>query len=243
VVWREDTVNRMRSLSREPAARRSLTRIAEGTEAGGVISGISPHPRREGRFDVVVDGKRAAVLSADAVQRLGLHTGDAWTSELAARVSEEAEAVRVFDRALAMLASRGRSVRELRLALLQKREPAPLVDAAVARLLALGLLNDELFARQFVRSRMERAGFSTRRLQAELARRGVERAAIDAAIAEVREEEQIDPAEMLERLASRKLRAMTKLDPPTRRRRLLAFLSRRGYDFDEIRALITRLDV
>ena len=240
MAWREDAVNLMRSRSRESAARRS--RASEGEAPSGVITEISPSVRREGRFDVMVGGRRAAVLSADSVLRLGLHTGDEWTPELAARVAPEAESVRVFDRALAMLASRGRSVREMRLALLRKREPEPLVSAAIERLVALGALNDELFARQFVRSRMVRAGLSKRRLQSELARRGVERSAIDAAIADVAEEEQIDPAESLERVAAKKLRTMSKLDAPTRRRRLFSFLARRGYDSDEIRTVMTKLE-
>ena len=191
---------------------------------------------------MLVDGRRAAVLSAEGVQRLGLHTGDEWTPALAERAGAEAEALRVFDRALAMLASRGRSVKEMRLALLRKREPEPLVNAAIARLLALGALNDELFARQFARSRLLRGGVSTRRIQGELARRGVERAAVDAAIAEVREEEQIDPADSLRRVAAKKFSSMSKLDPPTRRRRLFAFLMRRGYDADEIRTVMTTLE-
>lgn len=207
----------------------------------GVITEISPSGRREGRFDVMVDGKRAAILGADAVQRLGMHTGDPFTESLADRVHAESESLRVFDRGLAMLASRARSARELRLLLLRKREPEPLVNAAVERLVAVGALNDELFARQFVRSRIARAGFSTRRLQAELARRGVERAAVDAAIAEVREDEAIDPAETLAKLAERKVRTMTKLDNATRRRRLFAFLARRGYPSDEIREVMTRI--
>jgi regulatory protein len=201
-----------------------------------IVTAISPVGRRADRYDVMVDGKRSAVLSAEAVERVGLHTGDEWSEALAARVEEEAEALRVFDRALGMLAVRGRSTRELRLALLRKREPEPLVDAAVARLLSVGALNDDVFARQFVRSRAAR--YSARRLRAELARRGVSRQVADASIAEVTEEEALDPAETLDRLVARKLRAMAKLDLPTRRRRLYAFLARRGYDPDEIRSAL-----
>ena len=200
-----------------------------------VITEISPSGRREGRFDVVVDGKRTAVLSADGIQRLAIHTGDAYTESLAALVAAEAQSLRVYDRALAMLASRARSARELRLGLLRKREPEPLVDAAVARLLANGSLNDESFARGFVRAKMTRAGFSSRRLQAELARRGVARNVADAAIREVTADEAIDPAELLRVLAQRKLRTMTKLDAPTRKRRLYGYLARRGYGGAEIR--------
>ena len=203
-----------------------------------VITEISPSGRRAGRFDVVVDGKRTAVLSADGVQRLAIHTGDAWTESLAALVAGEAQSLRVYDRALAMLAVRARSARELRLGLLRKREPEKLVDAAVARLLAAGALNDELFARGFVRAKMARSGFSPRRLQAELARRGVARGIADAAIKEVTEDEEIDPAALLRDLVARKLRTLTKVDAPTRRRRLHGYLARRGYGGQEIRAAL-----
>lgn len=205
------------------------------------ITDISPTSRREGRFDVMVDGKRVAVLSMEAVDRLRLHTGDPFTEALAARIADEGERVRVFDRALGMLASQSRAARELRLALLRKREAEPLVEAAITKLLRIGALDDARFARQFVRARIARGGFSARRLQSELARRGVERAAAEEAIAEVRADEQIDPAETLERLASRKLRMMSKLDAPTRDRRLFAFLARRGYDASEIRTVMRTL--
>ena len=212
-----------------------------GEPVGPRITDISPAGRREGRFDVVVDGRRVAILSMEAVDRLQLHTGDPFTESLAAKIAAESEQVRVYDRALAMLATRSRAARELRLALLRKREPEALVDAAISKLLRVGALDDARFARQFVRSRMSRAGFSTRRLQSELARRGVERVAADAAISEVREDEAIDPAETLERLAARKLRMMSKLDAPTRDRRLYAFLARRGYDSTEIRSVMQTL--
>jgi regulatory protein len=39
----------------------------------------------------------------------------------------------------------------------------------------------------------------------------------------------------VERAARRKLRSLAKLDPATRRRRLYAFLARRGYDGEDIR--------
>ncbi len=83
----------------------------------------------------------------------------------------------------------------------------------MARLVSLGALNDEVFARQFVRIRLSREGI--RRIQSELARRGVSREAISAAIEEVREEERIDPAEALAGVVAKKLRSMSKLDAPT----------------------------
>jgi len=73
-------------------------------------------------------------------------------------------------------------------------------------------------------------------VQQDLARKGVARDVTDAAIATVFEEEQVDQREIVEQAARRKLASLRKLELAVRRRRLYAFLARRGYDSDDIRA-------
>ena len=51
----------------------------------------------------------------------------------------------------------------------------------------------------------------------------------------------MDADAILERVATRKLRSLERLDEPTRRRRLYEFLARRGYDSDDIRRVMDRL--
>ena len=51
----------------------------------------------------------------------------------------------------------------------------------------------------------------------------------------------IDPSAVIERVAQKKLAQLGNLDPLTLRRRLFAFLARRGYDLDEIKAVVGRL--
>lgn len=139
-----------------------------------------------------------------------------------------------YDRALDMLEARSRGVAELRRLLLRKGEPEADVDAAIERLRASGLLDDANFARQLTRSKALGAGHSRRRIQQELTKRGVAREISDEAIAEVFEHEEVDEEASIERVARKKLRMLTKADAPTRRRRLYAFLARRGYDADDI---------
>ena len=139
-----------------------------------------------------------------------------------------------YDRALDLLEARGRGVTELRRLLIQKGEPQPDVDDAIARLQRSGLLDDAMYARQFARSKALGAGFSRRRLQHELTKRGVAREVSDAAIEEVFEQEGVDDPASIERVARKKLKTLDKLDIPTQRRRLYAFLARRGYDSDDI---------
>jgi regulatory protein len=202
-----------------------------------LITAIVPSPRKPGRFDLLVDGRHEATVSIDIVERLGLATGRAYDA-VRADVRREAAVLATYDRALNLLALRARSARELRRQLVRKGEPAEQVDAAIARLLAAGLLDDAAFARQFTRTKAMGAGMSRRRIQQELSRRGVARDVGDGAIADVFAEEDLDEGAVVEQAARKKLRSLRNLDAKTRKRRLFAYLARRGYDLDDIRHAI-----
>jgi regulatory protein len=148
---------------------------------------------------------------------------------------------RTYNRALDMLTRAPRSARDLRRRLLLKGEPEADVDVTVERLTASGLLNDESYARAFVRSKVASQGFSRRRLQQELAKRGVARDVADAAIAEVLHDEDVDETANIERVAQKKLRTLRGLDEETQRRRLSSYLARRGYEMDDVRAVVRRV--
>ena len=199
-----------------------------------LITAIHPTPRHPGRFDVLVDGKRHATLSLDALERLNLAVGDSVAGR-EALIEQEAAQLHVYDRALNMLAFRARSSAELARSLARKGEPKELVDRAVTRLQEQGLLDDAAFAQAFARTKVLGAQQSKRRVQQDLARKGVARTVTDAAIAAVFEEEGVDQREVVERAARRKLRSLAKLEPLVRRRRLYGFLARRGYDGEDIR--------
>ena len=146
-----------------------------------------------------------------------------------------------YDRALDMLEARSRGVAELRRLLIKKGEPEAEVDAVIVRLKSSGILDDANFARQLTRSKAIGAGLSRRRIGQELAKRGVPRDISDEAIEAVFDEEGIDETESIDRVARKKLRMLTKVDDATRRRRLYAFLARRGYDNDDISRVLQAL--
>lgn len=206
-----------------------------------IITEITPSPRRTGRFDVLADGRPFATLSLDQIERLHLHVGVLVSPMMREAVEREAQALATFDRAANLLALRARATGELRRALIRRGEPEPFVDAALERLTRLGLLDDAAFARQFVHAKATGAGHSTRRLRTELARRGVAREIADAAIVEVFADESIDREAIIDEVARKKLRTLGRFDPLTRRRRLYAFLARRGYDSDDIARVIRKL--
>ena len=146
-----------------------------------------------------------------------------------------------YDRALTLLGFRARSVAELRRALIRKGEPGAQVDEVIARLVDQRVLNDADFARQFARSKVTGGGASRLRILQELGRKGVARDVAERAVAELLEDEGLDPAASVHRVAEKKWRLLAQLDPGTRRRRLYAFLARRGFNPDEIRSALDKL--
>jgi regulatory protein len=146
-----------------------------------------------------------------------------------------------YERALSLLEHRARSVAELRRKLIQKGAPKAEVDDVLARLLDQKLLDDADFARQFARAKITGTGASRIRILQELRHKGVANDVAERALEELDDEEGIDPSASIQRVAEKKWRALAKLDDVTRRRRLYAFLARRGFNPEEIREALTLL--
>ncbi|MEP6733435.1 MAG: regulatory protein RecX [bacterium] len=199
-----------------------------------VISAIVAAPRQPGRFAILVDGESIATLSIDAIEQLQLAVGKDIGS-IIDRIALEAAQIKVYDRAINVLAFRARSSAELSRALIRKGEERIHVERAIERLKAQGLLDDAAFAQSFTRAKVLGANQSRRRVQQELARKGVPRDVTDAAIDVVFEEEGVDQRVIVEQAARKKMKSLRALEPAVRRRRLYGFLARRGYDGDDIR--------
>jgi regulatory protein len=146
-----------------------------------------------------------------------------------------------YNYALNLLGARPYSTSALRKKLIQREyEPAD-ADDAIGRLVDNGLLDDRKYAEQFARSKIVTTGASKRRVQQDLYRKGITGELATNAIAAVIEDEEIDPGAVIERVARKKLAQLGDLEPIVIRRRLFAFLARRGYELDEIKRVVARL--
>ncbi len=143
--------------------------------------------------------------------------------------------------AVEALARSARSTKDLARWLAKREHPADEIDAAIAKLTERGMLNDATYALAFARSRALGRGMSRRRIQAELARRGVAKDLAEAAIAEVMTDENVDERAMVEAAGARKFRSLQKLEPDIQRRRLYGFLARKGYPSDLVRNTVKKL--
>lgn len=148
----------------------------------------------------------------------------AYRAQLIRRQSTEA-----LQKAVALLAARARSCRELERRLLERGLLPQAVSAALARLEAEGLVDDEAFARAWAQARAARSMGRARILQ-ELRLKGVPDAAAHAAVTALDPDGQQAQAVQI----ARKLLARQD-DPasPAARRRMLAAMQRRGYGYAE----------
>lgn len=117
-----------------------------------------------------------------------------------------------------------------------RRGVAEDVAAAVLdRFEAVDLIDDEEFARQWVRSRHVGRGLARRALAYELRQRGVEDVVVREAVEEIDPDQELAAARALVR---RRLPAMRGDDPARRTRRLAGMLARKGYGSgDAMRAI------
>jgi regulatory protein len=110
------------------------------------------------------------------------------------------------------------------------------VDSAIERLVELELLDDANYAAQYINAHSER-GRGPVRLRADLRRKGVESAVIEQALAE-----QFPPGTDLRaqplQLARKRAAQLGDLPRATKRRRLLAYLARRGFGGWEVLSVV-----
>lgn len=107
-------------------------------------------------------------------------------------------------------------------------------DAAelVAKFERLNYLNDERLARELVSRLSERKGKSKSVIARELRQRGISSSAVDEALEAIDDDDELSKAT---ELALQRVRQFSKLDDATAERRLVGFLSRRGYSGQTVR--------
>jgi regulatory protein len=130
------------------------------------------------------------------------------------------------ERALGLLAVRPRSRRELRSRLLRAGFDPDEVDGELERLEAVGLVDDEEYARRVAEHEITVRLSGRRAIVSRLAARGVDRETIDRAL----EEAGVPDEERAFELARGRARRLSGLAPEQAFARLVAFLGRRGYD-------------
>jgi len=201
------------------------------------ITAIEPQRLHPERVNVHVDGAFRLGLSAELVLAEPLRVGDEVDEARLAELEAKDQAWKARDAALSLLSYRARTSVELERRLKRKGFDDEVAASTVERLDRLGVVDDAAFAESFVRDRVRLRPHGMRRLGQELRAKGVDEDVARAAIAEVMDREGATELD-LARAAAARWKPLPGEDPARARARLAAFLARRGFGGDAVRAVL-----
>jgi regulatory protein len=206
------------------------------TVRAGRVTALRPTKRDPDRIAVDLDGSFAFALPATLVADERIDVGDTLDSDRVSALLAAEQASRAIEAALVFLGYRPRSEKEVRDRLRRGGFEQDAIEHAIARLHEWRYLDDADFARCWVENRSTHRPRGRRLLQQELRHKGIDgetaREAIDDA--------DLDETGAAEALARRRLPAYAGDEPAAIRRRLGAYLARRGYGYDVIRIALDR---
>jgi regulatory protein len=199
----------------------------------GTITALEVQKRNKERVNVYLDGEFAFGLNLLDATRL--RKGQTLTDPEIEALRERDEIAHSYDRAVAFLSYRPRSIAEIRQNLIEKKIDDAVIDAVIARLVEQGYVDDAAFARFWVGNRQEFEPSGARALRFELRQKGIASDVIDEVLAE------LDTSEAAYRAAKDKARRLRGNDKRTFRQKVGAILARRGFDYDTARTVTDRL--
>ncbi len=209
------------------------------------ITALKIQARDKNRVNVFVDGRYRFSLDISQVAELGIKTGNEYDEAGLQNLENESQFGKLYTRSLEYVLVRPRSQREIRDYLYRKTRDTrtktgeikrgvsqELTERVFDRLEQKGYISDEKFARFWLENRNVRKGSSLRKLQSELSAKGVAR----EVISQVLEQTDRSDAEEIKKIIIKKARRYDSED------KLIAYLARQGFRYDDIMQAIREIE-
>ena len=196
------------------------------------ITKIESQRKNPTRKSLYADGDFLIGISAETLLRFGIRTGDEIGEDTlnALQATEELQGAKTV--ALRFLSYRPRTEKEIRSKLREKEFGDEEIEKTLASLHTLGYINDEEFARSYIRNQLALRPKGTLVLKQKLLLLGVAKETIDTALNEVFQGTSQHDAAMDAAQKFLKKLVPSKDDPRKTKQKLAAFLSRRGFPWD-----------
>jgi regulatory protein len=196
------------------------------------ITALKVQKKNRDRVSVFLDGRFAFGLPA--IVAVPLKVDQILSDAEIEALQEQGYVEGAYNHALNFLSYRPRSRAEV-VTYLQRRDVSEQqAESIIARLERVGLLNDDEFARFWVENRERHRPKGLRALRYELRGKGLGDDVIERALASV------DVSDGAYRAAGKRARQLSHLDGSTFRRKMVAYLARRGFDYEVARDAVER---
>ncbi len=144
------------------------------------------------------------------------------------------------DYAFLLLKFRQRSEQEIREKLKRKKFPPEIIRETVIFLKEKAFLDDQIFAREWISSRLKRP-LGLRRIRQELKLKGVPDKIIQSEIEQAGQDYREEA--VVEEIAQGKAQKLKNLDPQKAKGRIYGYLLRRGFSPDSVSEAVLRLNL
>jgi regulatory protein len=195
------------------------------------ITGIKLQKRNPERVNIYLDGEYAFGLST--IVAAWLHTGQRISEEKIRILSDEDSKEAAQQSAIKLLNFRSQTQKELSQKLIEKGFSVSQIEQVLQRLTENGLVEDDRYAKMWVENRNEFHPRSQRLIRLELKQKGIEDETIESALGS-----SADDTELATRAAMQQIRKYDHLEWPEFRKKLSAFLMRRGFSYGTIAPVI-----
>ena len=207
-----------------------------------IITEITRQVKNPDRYNIFIDSEFAFGINGVELLHHKLVVGMKIDQSLFDKLQNELEFAKVRDAAVGYLGYRQRSIKEMRNKLAAKEFSQANIDRVVDLLIKGGYLDDVQFAAAFIGQKSKMSNQGKRKIVAELLHKGVAKDDIVAAYNQVFDEEEKEgDLEAALRALGKKLRNRSIDDikgDPKEVQRLMAFLARRGFSYDVVRAAL-----
>lgn len=199
------------------------------------ITRIVQQQKQQSRYSIFVDDKYAFSLSEAGLLESKLVSGQELSQEEVKAFTQKSAEDKLYSRTLRWVAMRPRSVGEVRDYLRRHDSPAPLCEQITNKLINLGLLDDQKFARMFVHDRALLRPTSVRKMIAELRKRRVPEEVIQLTL----QEQVTDDLAALREIVAKK-RGLSKYKNDDQK--LMQYLARQGFGYSDIKQALHGTD-
>ncbi|MBQ8555123.1 MAG: regulatory protein RecX [Clostridia bacterium] len=193
--------------------------------------------KERGRYRVTVSESEEFIVPASLMRERPLQEGQPIDTEEYDNWLMVRQYRHALDRAVAFLAARARSKREVEQRLLQAGYRPCTVEMVVYKLEREHILDDADFARQWVESRSSHK-LGRSRIAMELRRKGIASDEAEEALSAIEDDDQLKGAVALAQKAAARIKPGE--DPRKAANRIAGMLARRGYSWDIAKAAIDR---
>ena len=198
------------------------------------ITALKAQKKNANRISVYLDGEYAFGLAR--IVAAWLHIGQRLSDVDISRLTEQDNLEVAYQKALRFLSYRPRSETEVQRKLNEQGYDEAVISATIGRLKDNGYLGDTQFASAWVENRSELHPRSKRMLAMELRQKGVEEEVIEQALEKTKDEDVLAI-----QAAQKYARRLSALDWETFRRRLGAYLMRRGFSYGTISPILRQI--